>query len=96
MLYGRIEVTFAYNLHWESMILEDSGLQGGGQRRVKSRRLCIAGAVVWQWVATFKEATPPPPPTKHRCVLFTTNVMFNQMTEMCLAITRPTQSNDLD
>ena len=50
------------------MILEGGGLQlpkkvaaqgklRGGHAGLKT------GAVVWQWVATFKDAVPPPPPS---------------------------------
>ena len=50
-------------LYWGSIIFENSGLQlpkiGGGQENGQPWE---TRAVVWQWVATFKERGPPPPP----------------------------------
>ena len=34
---------------------------GGSQRNLRGGQRQKAGAVVWQWVATFKEAVPPGP-----------------------------------
>ena len=34
--------------------------RGGGKNRLRGRQCRKAGAVVWQWVPTFKEAVPPP------------------------------------
>ena len=54
-------------LHGESLILEGCAQHfskiGGGQRKLWGRQPWKTGAIVWQWVATFKEAVPPPPPT---------------------------------
>ena len=33
----------------------------GGKKRLRGGQCQKAGAVVWQWVPTFKEAVPPPP-----------------------------------
>ena len=41
----------------------------GGQRKLRGGQGQKAGAVVWQWVPTFKEAVPPrapSPPDKER------------------------------
>ena len=35
--------------------------RGRSKKMVKGRHLWKTGAVEWQWVATFKEAVPPPP-----------------------------------
>ena len=35
-----------------------------------------AGAVVWQWVPTFKEAVPPPPPGCKKTILTKTSVKY--------------------
>ena len=35
---------------------------GCGKKRLRGGQCRKAGAVVWQWVPTFKEAVPPPPP----------------------------------
>ena len=47
------------------MILEGGGLQlpeiGASHKRTRRMTALKAGTVVWQWVATFKEAVPPPP-----------------------------------
>ena len=66
MVYGRIGLTFVY-----SSALKKYDFRGqwsatlknrGGQRKLKFGQPWKAGAVVWQLVATFKEAVTPPPP----------------------------------
>ena len=39
---------------------------GGGKKRLRGRQRRKAGAIVWQWVTTFKEAVRPPPPENYR------------------------------
>ena len=36
--------------------------KGGGKKILRGGQCQKTGAVVWQWVPTFKEAVPPPPP----------------------------------
>ena len=49
-------------LHLESLNLEGGGLQlpniGGGKENSGAESPEKTGAVVWQWVVTFKEAVP--------------------------------------
>ena len=40
----------------------DPSKTGGGQSKLRGGQGQKAGAVVWQWVPTFKEAVPPTPP----------------------------------
>ena len=35
---------------------------GGGKRKLRGGQSQKTRAEVWQWVPTFKEAVPPPPP----------------------------------
>ena len=53
-------------LYWECLIFWGGGLWpskiGGGIKRLRGGQCRKAGPVVWQWVPTFNEAVPSPPP----------------------------------
>ena len=62
MLFGKIGVAFVYNFAFRKYD-DGGGLQlpkiGGSQIKLRGRQPRKTGAVVWQWVVSFKEAVPP-------------------------------------